>query len=85
MSDKEFVDVGDELVVRIGGYPVGKARVYYVRDGKAYLAVEGHAISGGGVASFTLPLDFKDHGDVDGVAHEPVPFDGKQSSVRIER
>jgi hypothetical protein len=73
MSDSDFVDVGDELVVRIAGYPVGKA------------VVEGHTSNGDWIVyaydnhnkrlgTFYLPPNFKDYDQVDGVAHEPVDY-----------
>ena len=61
MSDSDFVDVGDELVVRIAGYPVGKARVFKVDD-KVWVETD--------ALIHLLPLDFKDYDRVDGVAHE---------------
>jgi len=66
MSDSGFVDIGDELVVRIGGYPVGKAVVDSVDNQGVHIEIENDR----GVVFFTLPLDFKDYDQVDGVAHE---------------
>lgn len=66
MSDYRFVDVGDELVVRVSGYPVGKAYVFEVSD-----MVKCRLYYGQGKAVvFTLPLDFIKESGVDGVGHE---------------
>lgn len=61
MSDSDFVDVGDELVVRISGYPVGKAEVSKINQHGVTVRYMG--------VSYLLPLDFKSHDTVDGVAH----------------
>lgn len=61
-----MVDVGNELVVRIAGYPAGKARVYKVDDSGVYCHFNG--------LTYRLPLDFKDYDQVDGVAHSKDCF-----------
>lgn len=65
MADKKFVDVGDELIVRIAGYPVGKARVWKMDDQGVHFDITG--------LNWTLPLSFKNWDVVDGVAHELSP------------
>jgi hypothetical protein len=73
MSDSDFVDVGDELVVRIAGYPVGTAKVAGTSF-KGNLIVEVVNENGRYVGTFYLPPNFKDYDTVDGVAHNgPVP------------
>ena len=71
MSDTGFIDLGDELVVRISGYPVGKARVVHVANDYVFVEVlddfDNHAC-------FSLPLDVKEYDNVDGVAHQDQPF-----------
>lgn len=66
MSDTDFVDIGDELVVSISGYPVGKAWVQEVGTFvKVAVGVNGTEES----IYLNLPLNFKDYDTVDGVAH----------------
>jgi hypothetical protein len=66
LSDKQFVDVGDELVVRIAGYPVAKAIVKRIND------EEGVVVLVGGKVIYDLPLNFTEYGDAeDGVTHRP--------------
>lgn len=65
MSDKDFVDVGDELVVRIAGYPIGKARVNKIFSNEIRVTFDGKF--------WWLPLDVKNYDVTDGVAHELSP------------
>lgn len=65
MSDEALVDIGDELVVRIAGYPVGNATVEGIDERGVMILLEGHD----GGAWFLLPLDFKNYDITDGVAH----------------
>jgi hypothetical protein len=53
MSDKDFIDIGDELVVRISGYPVGKAVVTDITDECVWVEYLDTDI--------ILPLDVKDY------------------------
>ena len=69
MSDSDFVDVGDELVVSISGYPVGKARVFRLQ-GKLYAETE--------TMQWEIPEDIKDYDTVDGYGHHTQPLDGVQ-------
>lgn len=62
MSDEGLVDIGDELVVRIAGYPVGKAVVKRINDEEGVVVYFERMV-------FDLPLDFKDNDVTDGVAH----------------
>lgn len=72
MSDSDFVDVGDELVVSISGYPVDKAYVFEVGETvKAALKRPGRDR-----IVFVLPLDFKNWDRVDGYGHHSQPLDG---------
>ena len=66
VSDSDFTDVGDELVVRISGYPVGKARVEKIFSD--YL-IASFGVPGKPLIYFELPLNVKDYDTVDGVAH----------------
>jgi hypothetical protein len=82
MSDSDFVDVGDELVVRISGYPVGRCEVLVVNEKGIHVQVDGED----GAAWFTLPLNVKDYDIVDGVAHNTLPaFDGTNWNESQER
>lgn len=65
MSDSDFVDIGDELVVRIGGYPIGKAVVDDVR--KSYVLV---SLQHNRSMKYKLPINIKDYDTVDGVSHD---------------
>jgi hypothetical protein len=67
VSDSDFVDVGDELVVRIAGYPVAKATVFKITPEDVWVSVGEPSLM-----IFNLPLDFKDYDQVDGVAHAPL-------------
>lgn len=67
MSDSDFVDVGDELVVRISGFPVGRAKVEAVSDD---LLVCYRQQESDKPLYFRLPLNVKDYDTVDGVAHD---------------
>ena len=68
MSDKGFVDLGDELIVRIAGYPVGRAQVTFVgNDGIVATVTDS---DGKPLVQFVLPLDIMDYENIDGVAHE---------------
>lgn len=67
MADKEFVDIGDELVVRVGEYPVATATITdtaFNGDWIAEVWYRGYILG-----TIYLPPDFKNH-DVDGVAHK---------------
>jgi hypothetical protein len=66
MSDTDFVDIGDELVLSVSGYPAAKAVVTNVHDGIVYVTVHGEK---GSTLWLNLPLDFKDYDTVDGVNH----------------
>jgi hypothetical protein len=61
MSDSDFIDVGDELVVKISGYPVASTAI--VVEINTHVIVE---LLG---SYFVLPLNVKDYDTVDGVAH----------------
>ena len=74
MSDNDFVDVGDELVVRIGGYPVAKAKIVQILSDHALAAVQNET---GQRVVFELPLDVKSYDTVDGVAHTTAPVENK--------
>jgi hypothetical protein len=68
MSDSDFVDIGDELVVKISGYPVATAYVYRVDDEGVHTSFEYEELG----IDFVLPLDVKSYDQVDGVAHETM-------------
>lgn len=61
--DEAIINVGDELVVRIAGYPVGKAVVKRINE------EEGVVVSAFGRMIFDLPLDFTPVDEIDGVDH----------------
>lgn len=67
MSDSDFVDVGDELVVSISGYPVGKAVVKEIYKDSLLIQY---------VVSDTVPLNIKDYDTVDGYGHGSQPLEG---------
>lgn len=73
MSDTDFVDIGDELVVRISGYPVGKARVVEITS-DAILTEFNDA--DGRPCLFELPLNVKDYDTIDGYGHHSQPLSG---------
>lgn len=56
-----IINVGDELVVRIAGYPVGKAKVDRIYSDCIVISF--------GRKRYTLPLDFTPVDEVDGVDH----------------
>jgi hypothetical protein len=66
MSDSQFIDVGDELVVRISGYPVARATVTEVDSGGALVEFTDDSDH---VVIFNVPLNVKDFDTVDGVGH----------------
>lgn len=68
MSDEALVDIGDELVVRIAGYPVGKATVEGISFNGNFIA-KMYDGEGRYIWTFYLPPDFKEHDVTDGVAH----------------
>lgn len=75
MSDSDFIDVGDELVVKISGYPIAKVKVVEIvnvfgKGPRAKAVLRNN--DGEHVWSFYLPLDVKDYDTVDGVAHEDL-------------
>lgn len=71
MSDQDFIDVGDELVVRISGYPLPhKAKVIEVTKGAVYVEFCGYEPNERIVIA--LPLDVKSYDTVDGVAHTAI-------------
>jgi hypothetical protein len=72
MSDTDFVDVGDLLVVRISGYPVGKARVDKVDPEGIWVVL----IDVPAEIKFRLPLDVKSYDTVDGYGHHSQPLEG---------
>lgn len=68
MNDSDLVGVGDELVVRIAGYPVGKAVVVEIH--KSYVLV---GLQHNRSMKYKLPPNFKDYDQADRVAYEATP------------
>lgn len=79
MSDSDFLDIGDELILKISGYPVGKARVDRFQNDQAIVILLNHP----GNITFAVPLNVKDFDTVDGVAHRAAPLteDGVHYSI----
>jgi hypothetical protein len=70
VSDSDFVDVGDELVVSIGGFPVAEATVFKVDDEGVHVGLSGP------FDYFVLPLNIKEYDQPDGYGHGSQPLDG---------
>jgi hypothetical protein len=64
MTDSDFVDVGDELILRVGSYPVGRKLIVWKVDEAGV-----HAYIDHGDTEYVLPLNIKDYDTTDGVAH----------------
>ena len=67
--DNEITDIGDRVVVRIGGYPVGEATVTGTTFNGNWIV---EATFNNIRTHFYLPPDFKTYTDVDGVAHNEL-------------
>lgn len=68
--DQPIINVGDELVVRIAGYPVATAHVFKIDDDGVHVGTTGP------FDYFVLPPSFVPVDEVDGVDHTRKAADG---------
>ena len=74
MSDSDFVDVGDELVVKISGFPVGRVPIIAIKSDSIVVDITRLPIMHPG--TIQLPLNVKDYDTVDGYGHHSQPLTG---------
>ena len=77
MSDSDFVDIGDELTVRVSGFPVGKAKVLRFENDEVVATL----LDFPGGVEFRLPLDVKSYDTIDGYGHASAPLTGLPDQV----
>jgi hypothetical protein len=73
MSDTGFIDIGDELVLRISGYPVARGSVTEVDSNGALVEFTDDS---GEKVMFNVPLNVHEYDTVDGYAHHSQPLAG---------